>query len=150
MRSSGALLGILLVAGAACGGARAGSSNSGLAGCAEALAARGQALDAIDRAEKAAQQKSPSRAAQLAGIASDGKGAVAAVADLTSCGGSGAARGVVVDSADLRRRYGVVVERATSQLAQVAAQPAVVPVRGGRQKASRDGPSGSDEDETEG
>jgi hypothetical protein len=108
-------------------------------GCAEAVRERAAATDAIDAAEKQATLRNRARAAQLQGIAAEGKHAVVAAADLAPCDASGVGRGVAVDLADLRARYRVVIERTTERLNAAAAQPAPPPTNNRGRGKEKDG-----------
>lgn len=109
------------------------------AGCTDALRERAAALGAIDSAEKQALQRNAARAAELQAAASGGKGAVVAAADLGPCDKpEPASGGVVVDVADLRQRYRVVVDQATARLGDIASRPAP-PQRGKEKKGSVSG-----------
>ena len=120
-------LALLLLSGA-CGPRHAavlGQAGRQVSGCAEALRERAAATDAIDVAEKRALGRNGFWAGQLQATAAEAKGAVMGAADLRTCGnGSG---GVAVDVADLRARYRAIVDRATTRLDQIAAQPIPAP-----------------------
>lgn len=134
-------LGFLLVGSLAlfgCG-ARAGSDVTS-AGCAEALTARGEALASVDAAATVAAERNAARADELRRIANEGGAELAKTADLTPCEDESEETGLVVDLADLRTRYSVVVERTHSRLDATAAQPVQprAPARKGSKGGTKD------------
>lgn len=137
-RRPGVVLGVLLVGSLAllsCG-ARAESAARSGAGCAEALAARGEALASVDASTKIAAEKNAARAAQLEGIAKEAADELARAVDLTPCEDDSDETGVIVDLADLRARYSVVLERTQTRLDATAAQPVTAPA-GNRAKGTK-------------
>jgi hypothetical protein len=94
-------------------------------GCVEAVAARTEAVTAIDASLRQAEARNAARAAQLRAIADEARRELAAAADLRPCDDATTRTGVVVDLADLRERYRVVIDRTSSRLSDTAAQPIV-------------------------
>lgn len=138
-------LGFLLVGSLALFGCgpRAETSASTSAGCAEALAARGEALASVDASTKIAAERNAARAAQLRGIATEAADELSKAVDLTPCEDESSDTGLVVDLADLRTRYSVVLERTQSRLDATAAQPVPPPAPAGdRNKGTKGGSKG--------
>lgn len=123
---------LLLLLCAACGPRPSSVLGQSTGGCREAVGARAEAIAAIDAAEKRAAQRNAARVGMLQAVASEAKGSVMGTADLGRCDRpEPASGGVVVDLADLRQRYRVVVDQATARLGDIASRPApVVPQRG--------------------
>jgi hypothetical protein len=120
------------------GGAGAAVSRQQVSGCGEALRERSAATSAIDAAEKQALQRNRAWSGELQRIASEGKHGVLAAADLAPCEGQDRGRGVVVDLADLRARYRVVVDRTVTLLNETAARPVPQPQRQKGTKGTKD------------
>lgn len=138
-------LGFLLVGSLAffgCG-ARAETGDAASVGCAEALAARGEALASVDASAKIAAERNAARAAQLQGIAKEAVDELAQAVDLTPCEDQSSDTGLVVDLADLRTRYSVVLERTQTRLDATAAQPVPPPAPAGDRKGTKGGGKGT-------
>lgn len=125
--------------------AETGASPSG--GCAEALAARAEALASVDASMKIAAERNAARAPQLQGIAREAADELAQVADLAPCEDESSDTGLVVDLAELRTRYSVVLERTQSRLDQTAAQPVVAPAQDGSRGKGKGKDDEKDEEE---
>lgn len=146
-RSGVKLLGaaaLLLLLAAACGPRPSTVLGQSAGGCREAVGERTGAIASIDAAEKQAAQRNAARAAELQAVASEAKGSVMGTADLAQCDRpEPASGGVVVDLADLRQRYRVVVDQATARLGDIASLPApVVPQRSNDKRGSKGGTKG--------
>src|SRR5688500_19059123 len=86
-RAPAVVLGALLVGSLALfgWGARAETSDAASGGCAEALAARGDALASVDAAARIASERNAARAAELQGIAKEAGVELAHAVDLGPC-----------------------------------------------------------------